>query len=57
VLREYISAAASKLSGRTLQSDLDAWIQWALSEADKIDPLTNGQVELSIAKLGDVDPS
>ena len=48
-IRIYVAAAREALGGIADHQTIESWSQWALAEADKLDPITAGQLAESIA--------
>lgn len=42
-IRDYIAALRTATSGNADPAELDAWSQWALAEADRLDPIKGGR--------------
>lgn len=51
-LRAMVAAAAG--SPKAQMEGIDAWSAWALAEADAVDPLANGRLDLTL--IGSFDP-
>jgi hypothetical protein len=54
-IRTYVKAVCERASELSMTgSDLEHWAEWALSEADRIDPVKNGTVEKAAKDLASV---
>jgi uncharacterized membrane-anchored protein YjiN (DUF445 family) len=50
-IRSYVAAVANIEDTLTIVDNLERWRLWALSEADRIDPVTNGSLARSVEAL------